>query len=165
MHDLLDREPMISALRRRWGDSIESDGVVDRAAVGERVFNDPAELAWLEGAVHPLVQTEIARWFESLPGDCPAAVVEVPLLFEGEMADRFDLTVAVVADEAVRRQRAEARGHVGLEGREGRQLSQADKAGRADIVVENDGSREDLEARLRELLEEQGATVPTDRHV
>ena len=165
MHDLLDREPMVSELRRRWGDSIESDGVVDRSAVGERVFNDPAELAWLESSVHPLVQTEIAEWFAGLPEDCPVAVVEVPLLFEGEMADRFDLTVAVVADERLRRERAEARGHVGLEGREGRQLSQADKAARADRVVVNDGTLEDLESRLRELLVEQGTTVPTDRRV
>jgi dephospho-CoA kinase len=156
---------MISALRQRWGDSIESGGVVDRSAVGERVFNDPAELAWLESAVHPLVQDEIAGWFAGLPGDCPVAVVEVPLLFEGEMADRFDLTVAVVADEALRRERAEARGHVGLEGREGRQLSQSDKAARADVVVENDGTPADLEARLRELLVERGANVPTDRRV
>lgn len=165
MHDLLDREPMISALRQRWGDSIQSDGIVDRSAVGQRVFNDPDELAWLEGAVHPLVQSEIADWFAGLPEDCPVAVVEVPLLFEGEMSDRFDLTVAVVADEAVRRERAEARGQVGLEGREGRQLSQAEKATRADVVVENDGTPEDLERRLRELLAERGATVPTDRHV
>lgn len=165
MHDLLDREPMISALKQRWGDSIESAGVVDRAAVGQKVFNDPEELAWLESAVHPLVQGEIAGWFAGLPESCPVAVVEVPLLFEGELADRFDLTVAIVADEALRRERAEARGHVGLEGREGRQLSQAEKAARADVVIENDGTPADLEARLRELLEQRGATVPTDRRV
>lgn len=165
MHDLLDREPMISALRRRWGDSIESGGVVDRAAVGQRVFSNPEELAWLEREVHPLVQSEIADWFGALPEDCRVAVVEVPLLFEGEMADRFDLTVAVVADERLRRQRAEARGQVGLEGREGRQLSQSDKAARADHVVENDGTQADLEARLSELLLEQGVQLPTDRRV
>ncbi len=165
MHDLLDREPLLSALKQRWGDSIESGGVVDRSAVGERVFNDPAELAWLEGQVHPLVQEEIGGWFAGLPGDCAVAVVEVPLLFEGEMADRFDLTVAVVADEAVRRRRAEARGQVGLEGREGRQLSQADKAARADRVIENDGTPADLELLLRELLTEHGAELPTDRRL
>lgn len=165
MHDLLDREPLLSALRKRWGDSIESGGVVDRSAVGERVFNDPAELAWLEGQVHPLVQTEIGDWFSGLPDDSRVAVVEVPLLFEGEMAHRFDLTVAIVAEEGLRRERAEARGQVGLEGREGRQLSQADKAARADRVIENDGTPAELEQRLRELLAEYGAGLPTDRRL
>lgn len=156
---------MISALRERWGDQIESDGVVDRAAVGQRVFTDPDELAWLEQRVHPLVQGEIADWFSALPSDCPVAVVEVPLLFEGEMADRFDVTVAVVTDESLRRQRAESRGQAGLEGREERQLSQSEKARRADHVIRNDGTTADLEAALGRLLAELGAELPTDRPV
>lgn len=93
------------------------------------------------------------------------AVVEVPLLFEGEMAHRFDITLAVVADEALRRERAESRGQVGLEGREGRQLSQREKADRADRVVRNDGTTADLEANLSQMLKELGADLPTDPHV
>jgi dephospho-CoA kinase len=139
--------------------------VVDRAAVGQIVFNDPGELSWLEREVHPLVQREIADWFGGLPDGCEVAVVEVPLLFEGEMADRFDLTVAIVADEAVRRERARARGHAGIEGREGRQLPQDEKAGRADRVVVNDGTPEDLRTRLAELLAAEGVSVPTDRRL
>jgi dephospho-CoA kinase len=156
---------MLSSLRDRWGDDIESGGVVDRGAVGRIVFNDPDELSWLEREVHPLVQREIATWFEGLPEGCAVAVVEVPLLFEGEMADRFDLTVAIVADEAVRRDRARARGHAGIEGREGRQLSQHEKAGRADHVVVNDGTPEDLKNRLAELLRSAGVDVPTGRRL
>lgn len=156
---------MISALRERWGDGIESGGVVDRAAVGQRVFTDPVELAWLEQKVHPLVQEEIAEWFSALPSDCPVAVVEVPLLFEGEMADRFDVTVAVVTDESLRRERAESRGQVGLEGREDRQLPQSEKARRADRVIRNDGTTADLEAALGRMLAELGAELPTDRPV
>ena len=139
--------------------------MVDREAVGQRVFTDPSELAWLEQQVHPLVQKEIAGWFSSLPGDCAVAVVEVPLLFEGEMADRFDTTVAIVAEEGLRQQRAESRGQVGLEGREGRQLPQAEKAAKADHVVENDGTTSDLEQRLGELLSRLGAKMPTDRRL
>ncbi len=154
---------MISALRERWGDGIESGGVVDRAAVGQRVFNDPGELSWLEGQVHPLVQGEITEWFAALPEDCGVAVVEVPLLFEGGMAERFDLTVAIVADEALRHERARSRGHAGIEGRETRQMTQEEKAGRADRVVPNDGTPSDLEESLRELLADMGAELPTDR--
>jgi dephospho-CoA kinase len=156
---------MLSALRDRWGEGIESGGVVDRGAVGQIVFNDPDELSWLEREVHPLVQREIADWFAGLTDGCEVAVVEVPLLFEGEMVDRFDLTVAIVADEEVRRERARARGHAGIEGREDRQLPQDEKAVRADHVVVNDGTTEDLRNRLAEMLRSAGVDVPTGRRL
>lgn len=157
MHDLLDREPMLSRLRERWGDEIETDGIADRNAIGARVFNDPDELSWLESQVHPLVQQEIADWFAGMPPETEVAVVEVPLLFEGEMSGRFDRTVAIVADEATRSERARARGHVGIEGREGRQLAQDEKAALADHVVTNDGTPRELEDRLQQLLRELSA--------
>jgi len=69
------------------------------------------------------------------------------------MERAFDHTVAIVADEPVRRGRAEGRGHAGLEGRDSRQLPQAEKAQRAEFVVSNDGTIEDLERHLSEILE------------
>ena len=74
VHDLLDREPMLSALSQRWGPEVVVDGRVDRTAVGSRVFNDPDELAWLEKQVHPLVRDELVGWFSSLPTDTGIAV-------------------------------------------------------------------------------------------
>lgn len=153
MHDLLDREPMLSRLRERWGDEIENDGIADRTAIGSRVFSQPDELSWLEAQIHPLVHEEIAKWFSQMDPATEVAVVEVPLLFEGEMSSGFDTTVAIVADETVRSDRARARGHAGVEGREERQLSQGEKAARADHVVTNDGTPEELQERLRDLLE------------
>lgn len=153
VHDLLDCEPLLGRLVERWGEGIVDDGEVDRGAVGSRVFSDPDELTWLESQVHPLVGGEIHAWISGLDPATDFAVVEVPLLFEGEMADRFDLTVAITAREETRRERARSRGQVGIEGREGRQLTQSQKAGQADHVVENDGTPEELEARLGELLD------------
>ena len=60
------------------------------------------------------------------------AVVEVPLLFEAGRHEVFDTTVAVVAAEDLRRERAEARGHALVDEREARQLTQVEKAERAD---------------------------------
>jgi dephospho-CoA kinase len=153
VHYLLDREPMLSRLRERWGEEIEEDGVADRTAIGARVFNDPEELDWLERQIHPLVRDEIDAWFSGMEPEPTVAVVEVPLLFEGGMAEQFDHTVAIVAAEATRAERARSRGHVGIEGREARQLSQEEKAARADHVVPNDGTPAELQDRLRDLLE------------
>ena len=65
----------------------------------------------------------------------------------------FDRTVAVIADEDVRAERAGARGHEGLEGRTSAQLSQAEKSQRADFSVRNDGTLPELERKLSKLLD------------
>ena len=78
--------------------------------------------------------------------------MEVPLLFESGMEAVFDGTIAVVADEAERERRAAARGHAAVAERERRQLSQEEKAQRADYTVRNDGTLEELKQVLSQLL-------------
>jgi len=152
VHELLDSEPLLGRLTERWGEDIAPEGHVDRNKIGGIVFADPDELGWLESQIHPLVGERIGAWLGSLPEDTGVAVVEVPLLFEGEMAPVFDTTVAVVTADDVRRARAEARGHTLVGEREARQLSQDEKADRAEHVVENDGTVEELEQRLSALV-------------
>jgi dephospho-CoA kinase len=82
------------------------------------------------------------------------AVVEVPLLFEAAMEDAFDATVAVVAADELRDARLRERGQGGLEGREARQLDQEEKARRADHVIRNDASLEELESEVKQVIEQ-----------
>lgn len=152
VHELLDSEPLLGRVTERWGKDVAPEGRVDRSRIGEIVFADPDELKWLEGQIHPLVGERIGAWLGSLGEDVGIAVVEVPLLFEGEMAPVFDTTVAVVTADEVRRARAEARGHALVGEREARQLSQEEKAAHAEHVIENDGTLEDLEGRLSALI-------------
>jgi dephospho-CoA kinase len=152
VHELLDSEPLLGRLTERWGEDVAPEGRVDRNKIGGIVFADPDELCWLESQIHPLVGERIGAWLGSLPEDAEVAVVEVPLLFEGEMAPVFDTTVAVVTADEVRRARAEARGHTLVGEREARQFSQDEKADRAEHVIENDGTVEELERRLSALV-------------
>jgi dephospho-CoA kinase len=152
VHELLDSEPLLGRVTERWGEDVAPQGRVDRARIGEIVFADPDELKWLEGQIHPLVGERIGAWLGSLGADVGIAVVEVPLLFEGEMAPVFDTTLAVVTADEVRRARAEARGHTLVGEREARQLSQEEKAAHAEHVIENNGTLEDLERRLSALI-------------
>ncbi len=152
VHELLDSEPLLGRLTERWGEEVAPEGRVDRTKVGEIVFADPEQLQWLEAQIHPLVGERIGSWLASLGDDVAIAVVEVPLLFEGEMAPVFDTTVAIVTSDEVRRARAEARGHTLVGEREARQLPQDEKAARAEHVIENDGTLEDLEQRLSGLV-------------
>lgn len=152
VHELLDAEPLRGRLVERWGEGVAPGGRVDRGRIGAIVFADPEQIGWLEQQVHPLVRERMAAWLVSLPAGTEFAVVEVPLLFESELAGVFDTTVAVVTSDEVRRQRAEARGHALVGEREARQLSQEEKAERAEHAIGNDGSVEDLERALSALL-------------
>ena len=152
VHELLDSEPLLGRLTERWGPDVAPQGRIDRTKIGEIVFADPGELKWLEGQIHPLVGERIGGWLGSLGEEVEIAVVEVPLLFESEMEPVFDTTVAVVTSDEVRRARAEARGHALVGEREARQLAQEEKAARAEHVVENDGTLDDLERRLSALV-------------
>jgi dephospho-CoA kinase len=152
VHELLEGEPLRGKLEERWGPEVVADGKINRAKIGEVVFADPEQLTWLESQIHPLVQKRTAEWLLSLPADTEVAVVEVPLMFEVGSDKAFDATVSIVAADEVRRERAAARGHALVDEREARQLTQVEKAERADHVVENDGSVEELERALSGLL-------------
>jgi dephospho-CoA kinase len=157
VHELLLTQEVQEQLAARWGKEILLNEGVDREAVAEIVFERPEELAWLEGVLFPRVGQRIAAWRAGLENrdDGPeVGVVEVPLLFEAGVDGVFDSTVAVVTDEEIRSQRAEARDHRALGGREARQLSQDEKASRADHVIRNDGTLEELEQSIARLLEE-----------
>ena len=156
MHDLLTSAEVRDELVARWGDDIAPDGQVDRGAVARVVFDAPDERRWLEGVLWPRVGARMVEWrqeLESRDPPPPAAVVEVPLLFESGMESVFDRTVAVIADEAVRVRRAAERGHEGLEGRTSAQLTQEEKSQRADFTIRNDGSLSELEEKLSQVLD------------
>jgi dephospho-CoA kinase len=153
VHELLESDEVKALLVERWGPEVAPPGGVDRGRIGRVVFADPDELAWLESQLHPRVGARTAEWLGELPPGTELAVVEVPLLFEGGRASIFDTTVAIVTSEEVRRERADARGHALVDEREARQLSQDEKAARADHVVGNDGSVEDLERSLSALID------------
>jgi dephospho-CoA kinase len=160
VHELLADPEVRELVVERLGPEVAPDGEVDRAALAERVFADHEARAWLEGALWPRVGERVAAWRVEVEAADPrpaAAVVEVPLLFESRMDSGFDSTLAVVAEEPLRAERAGARGHAAVESRAGRQLSQAEKAERADYVVENDGTLDDLRANLSRFL----ATIGT----
>jgi dephospho-CoA kinase len=150
-HELLSTDEVRDLLVTELGPDIAPGGSIDRSAVASRVFGDDEKRKWLEGVLWPRVGERVAQFRESVE-DRPAAVVEVPLLFESGMEAVFDKTIVVMADESVRAERAAARGHELVEARAVRQLTQDEKAQRADFVVRNDGTVDDLEAKLSDVL-------------
>lgn len=143
---------MRAALRERYGDRVFAAGEVDRGTLGRIVFAQPDELAWLERLLHPRTMARTEAWFEELAQspDPPAlAVNEVPLLYETGSEGRFDAVVVVTAPRALREERAGAR----LDEREARLLPDEEKVRRADFAYVNDGSLDELDGFVAEVVE------------
>lgn len=155
VHELLAQPELREIVSARLGSEVVKHGRLDRSAIAERVFADEEARGWLEGELWPRVGRRVAAWraeVDSSHPPPPAAVVEVPLLFESGMETVFDKTIAVVAAEALRAERAGGRGHAAVTERTGRQLTQEQKAQRADFEVRNDGSVGDLKMALSRVI-------------
>ncbi len=159
VHELYGDERLRDVVVERWGPDVAPGGVVDRARVAARAFASAPEREWLEGVLWPMVGERMAQWLAAARARRPApraAVVEVPLLFEAGMEGAFDATIAVIAEEATRSERASGRGHALESERAARQLSQEEKAKRATYVVRNDSSEAELAEQLSGVLEKLG---------
>jgi dephospho-CoA kinase len=155
VHELLAGPDLRELVSSRLGSDVVRNGSLDRSAIAERVFADEEARRWLEGELWPRVGERVGAWRGQVEAADPApraAVVEVPLLFESGMEAVFDRTIAVVADEAVRVRRAGRRGHAATAERTGRQLTQEQKAQRADFTVRNDGTLDELRQTLSLVL-------------
>ena len=155
VHRLLREDEQVrKALLARFGDRIAApDGSLDRSLIAERVFSDPAQLAWLEQLLHPRVAEEYLGWRARLGAqpDPPAlCATEVPLLYEVGSETRFDAVVAVTAPPEVR----SVRSAVATAEREARLLPDAEKLRRADFSYVNGGSLEDLDAFVAGVVEQ-----------
>jgi dephospho-CoA kinase len=161
VHELLADPEVRDLIVERLGEGVARGGEVDRSLVAERVFEDDERRAWLEGMLWPRVGERMLAWKAEIDASDPppaAAVVEVPLLFESGMEGAFEHTIAVIADEEVRESRAADRGHAAVASRTGRQLSQKEKAERAEFVVRNDGGLDELKQSLSRVLGTIGAS-------
>jgi dephospho-CoA kinase len=148
--------PAHAAIAAQWGPwVIEDGGALDRAALRQIVFADPDARERLEGIVHPAVaalRDELYREAESR-GE-KLVVADIPLLFEVGMADDFDVVVLVDAPEETRLARLVQ--DRGLDAEEGRRMIAAQmpaelKRARADVVIQNTGTRGDLQDRARDV--------------
>lgn len=150
-----------TALRRiaaEFGpEMLTPSGDLDRTRMGRLVFADREARHKLERLLHPLIRSLLRAQIESAQRDLPpdtVIVVEIPLLYEGGLETWFDQVLVVTASEAV--QRARLRDRNGLTPDEiSRRLAAqwplSQKVARADRVLVNDGSRQELEAAVETM--------------
>jgi dephospho-CoA kinase len=147
---------VFDAMVERFGTGIVApDGTLDRQAVADIVFADADALADLNAIVHPAVGVELARRMEAEAATDHVVVLDVPLLVESGRSDLAALVVVDVDPEVAVQRLVEQRGmrEDDARARMARQASREDRRSRADHVLDNSGSVEDLRAQVDALWE------------
>ena len=159
--EVLDSPEVTARIREAWGrGALDADGRPDRTRLAERVFVSAGERARLEGWIHPRVRERIlAALADAEARGVEIVVLDVPLLLENDpehgLAGRCDRLVFVDAPAEERDRRAAAQrgwspGEVAR--REAAQLPLEEKRSRADHVIANDGTLDDLAAAVAAVL-------------
>lgn len=125
----------------------------DTTQIAREVFSSPKKRKQLEDFLHPLVWNLAQNKLKK--ASVSWAVFEIPLLFEAGWDSRVDLTVLITAGAKTAAARLKARGISAQEYnmRRQTQLAEAEKISRADIVIYNDGTKTDLEVKMKRLYE------------
>ncbi len=151
-HELLESN---SSVRKKivsvFGSGVVVDGAISRQKLGQIVFTNPSRKAALEGILHPAIMktmTERAAEFK----DSHYVIMEVPLLYEAELAENFSYVILVKTRKDIAVQRAAD--NLGISRQEvlkrlATQIPQSEKEKLADFVVSNDGSLSELNERVK----------------
>lgn len=162
-HEVLKSQELTELVTEAFGrGALGEDGRPDRGALAQRVFDDPAARAQLEGWIHPRVRAKIqVALDEAAAQEIGPVVLDVPLLLENDaehgLVAKCDHLVFIESDLEARDQRAVlsrewSPGEVAR--REQSQHSLADKKARADYTIENRGSLDELDQSVRALREQ-----------
>jgi dephospho-CoA kinase len=151
VHRLLSNDPDVRReLVERFGPEVIGSDGADRTKIAAIVFNDPEQLDWLEELLHPRVVRENLAWRDevlSRPQPPALTVTEVPLLYETGADKRFDAVVVITAPKQLREQRRPL-----TDDREQRLLPEEEKVSLADYAYVNDGTLEELDAFVADVV-------------
>jgi dephospho-CoA kinase len=147
-------EPALEQIFEHFGQSLRlQDGHLDRRQLREIIFNDADEKTWLESLLHPIIRNEIFRQISS--DDHDVVVLVSPLLFETDQHTFCDQTWLIAASRALQVERTVARDQSSKELVEhiiDTQMPTDEKRNKADRVIENHGTLDELHAQLDQAL-------------
>ncbi len=151
-------EPTHRQLIERYGKKIlDEGGEIDREKLGKVVFSSPRELREFNALVHPELLRRLRERVEGAKRRSAVVVVDAALIVEWQIEDEFDRLVVVVADEDTRIERVKGSGRLSsgdMRHRSAAQLPRSEKVKRADWVVENSGSVDELRVKAERIWKE-----------
>jgi len=154
---LLVNEGLKKSLRRIFGNKIFKNGKVINRKLAKIGFSSKGNLIKLNRLVHPLVKEKVECFIDSKKRDSfgGVVVVEMPLLFEAQMENIFDVTIVVTTEIQNQRTRIKKTGKLSLADMNLRmryQLPLDEKASRCDFVIDNNGTKDETFNQVKELM-------------
>ena len=146
----------LEKVRRRFGSgAVLASGEMDRRYVADVVFRDEAARRDLEAIIHPVVREGIEDFFNRLPSETPFGVADIPLLFETGREKQFEVVIVAACAPEAQIARLMTRGATreDAERRLGAQWPIEKKVARADYVIRTDGTYEQTDAAVSEVIE------------
>ncbi|ETX11639.1 dephospho-CoA kinase [Marinomonas ushuaiensis DSM 15871] len=145
----------LSQIHQHYGDSILlKDGSLNRSALRTIIFNEPKERLWLESLTHPAIRKEIQTQLNNTSSKY--ALLVHPLLFETKQNTICQFVIAIDVSSEIQLQRVIARDQISRENAEkiiATQLSNSERINRADLVLENSGNINEMNAKVITLHE------------
>lgn len=147
--------PALAEIAQHFGeDAITTNGTLDRSILRKKIFQNDSDRFWLESLLHPLIAEERLKQIDS--ATTPYVIVEIPLLFEKQLADEVDRVLVVDTTEALQKSRVAKRDQINTESVEAVMNTQVDRENRlsgADDIIDNSGDIEDLNSQVQALNE------------
>ncbi|MCD6133209.1 MAG: dephospho-CoA kinase [Deltaproteobacteria bacterium] len=156
-HKALHQEDVYQKLLKHFGNVILNEsGEIDRKKLGQIVINNKQELRFLESVVHPKVAEMREAFIENVrKKDRDAVIVyDVPLLYEKKMENMFDVVIVVYIDRETQIKRIMERNKISEEEAEKRlklQMDIEEKKKRAQIVIDNRGTKDDTFKQVKNI--------------
>lgn len=149
-HEILSESATVAFVKEQFGAECVSGETIDRAALAQIIFADSSARECLENYLHPKIKTAWEAGAAYAAAEGKSAVVEIPLLFEKNLAEGFDCTLCLACSEAVQLSRLEKRGLPREQARSRivAQMPIEEKMRRADFCLFNDGTPEFLEEQI-----------------
>jgi dephospho-CoA kinase len=143
----------LTAIVDRYGSQIlQDDDSLNRQKLGEIIFQQPTERQWLEALIHPYVRQCFDRDLGNIQS---TALAIIPLLFEAKLQDTVDEVWVVICDAQQQLQRLQNRNALTLDqaiARINSQMPLTEKVKLADVVLDNSGSLDTLQAQIDQAL-------------
>jgi len=157
-HEVLKTPSVVAKIKEKFGGQVaKGNGVLDRRKLVESVFNDPQRLRELNVLIHPQVRQQMLKFIrQQQETSCKMIIIDAPLIYETDLYKLLDFVVVVAASNENCIRRVTQRSGLSAEevgNRLAQQLPLAEKTRRADFIISNDGSREQLPAQVAKVFQ------------
>lgn len=164
---LSEKSPVYKKIVKVFGqDILDKNQKINHKKLGKKVFSQSHLLSKLESIIHPFVQKKVEKERKKIKNSgFSLCFYELPLLFEKNLQDDFDEIILLASKRDTQKKRLLQKSHISEEEIEMRlknQMSTEEKRKKADFIIENEGSLEELKNKTKTLLKEiNGKQTPT----